>query len=200
MCNYRAKLILRNWLLFSQWGCAVWLCNKLKLGGALNNWSNQALKMAPFKTTDTDICPCCEAWTVRVTPGSLPFLPVSLQTHPVRFSFSTLTLCCPSHVFLSTLLLGLIFFSISFFVSKLFLPFHPSLPLFLIFFCSRLVQCEQGLSMKIFNYTSRILDSPLFLFLFSPCVSPALAHSHPSPPFPHPPPSSPLSTLTFLFL
>lgn len=97
-----------------------------------------------------------------------------------KFSSSSFNPLIPSHVFLSALPLGLIFFSVSFFVSKPFLPCHRSLS---PFFCSRLVQCEQGLSMKIFNYTSRILDSPLFLF--SPCISPALTHPLQTPTHPH---------------
>lgn len=53
--------------------------------------------------------------------------------------------------------------------------------------CSRLVQREQGLSMKIFNHTPRLLDSPHFLF------------NSPNPPFCVSPPNPPsLSALAFL--
>lgn len=60
---------------------------------------------------------------------------------------------------------------------------------------SRLVQCEQGLSMKIFNYTPRLLDTPHFLLNSPPPLQPfplRFSHSHSHLPHPHP------STLTFL--
>lgn len=75
---------------------------------------------------------------------------------------------------------------------------HFSFHLFLFFFspsissvcvCSRLVQREQGLSMRRFNNTPRLLDTPNFLFeprstikTFYPGDS---TPSHPPPP-PHP--------------
>ena len=62
----------------------------------------------------------------------------------------------PLHVFLSVLLSGTLFLlPESLFRSLFYLTCRLSLSLSLSL-CSRLVQCEQGLSMKIFNYTPRL--------------------------------------------
>lgn len=105
------------------------------------------------------------------------FLLITIQSASPH-SLSRLSVCTP--------LWGSFSFQ-SLFVS--FLTCQPSLSV-----CSRLVQCEQGLSMKIFNYRPRLLDTPHLLFNSPPSLKPLPPAFHP---LSHPQ-SPPLSTLTFL--
>lgn len=160
--------------------------------------------MAPFKTTDTGICPCSEAQTVRVTPGSLPFLSFSSHFYLSLFNLFV-SLSPPSHSVVFLNLPSLPTFSSSAFNLLPFILSH-------VFLHSPSGAYFISLSL---NFSSIVITLSLPFFFLQPpgavwtgtehediqlhiknpglssCVSPALTH-------PHPHPSSPLLTLTLL--